>query len=401
MTLVLTAATLLTPLEVIDQPRVLIDDGRIVRAGPRHAITIPTGAQVREFPGAVLAPGFVDIHIHGGAGYDVMSANAEELAVFERHLATHGVTSYFPTTVTAPLDATFVALECLAAAVETAEARLTRVVDPSHTDPGHTDGLRAQPMGLHLEGPFLSHAKRGVHPPEFLQDPSLEIFDRLWQAARGTVSLMTVAPELPKAEWLIAEAARRGVCISLGHSDATYEQALSGIAAGGRHATHSFNAMRALDHRNPGILGAVLGDDRLTADIIADGIHVHPSVVKTFLEAKGEERAVLITDALSATGMGDGKFQLGSFEFEVHGQTCTHNGVLAGSVLTLDRAVRNVMQFAGWPLARAVRLATINPARAAGVAGRKGVIAAGADADIVVLTPAGEVVQTFVRGHGA
>jgi N-acetylglucosamine-6-phosphate deacetylase len=397
VSLILTASTLLTPLEVVDQPGILIADGRIVQAGPRDAIAVPAGAEVRDFPGAVLAPGFVDIHIHGGAGYDVMHASADELAQIERHLAAHGVTSYFPTTVTAPLDDTFVALERLAAAVETAGARLARTGDPGHTSSGD---LRAQPLGIHLEGPFLSHAKRGVHPPEYLQEPSLEIFDRLWQAARGNVSLMTVAPELPNADWLIAEAARRGVCISLGHSDATYEQALGGIAAGGRHATHTFNAMRALDHRNPGILGAVLGDDRLTADIIADGIHVHPSVVKAFVEAKGDDRAVLITDALSATGMGDGRFQLGPFEVEVRGQRCEHNGVLAGSVLTLDRAVRNIMAFAGWPLARALRLATINPARVSGVDARKGVIAAGADADIVVLNPAGEVIQTIVRGQG-
>jgi N-acetylglucosamine-6-phosphate deacetylase len=171
------------------------------------------------------------------------------------------------------------------------------------------------------------------------------------------------------------------------------------IAAGAHHATHTFNAMRALDHREPGVLGAVLADDRLTADIIADGIHVHPEIVALFLRAKGPERAVLITDAISATGMGDGRYRLGGCEVEVRGERCEYQGRLAGSVLTLDRAVRNVMEFARWNLPEALRLATLNPARVAGVSRRKGVIAPGADADIVVLTRRGEVIQTMVGGR--
>lgn len=364
----------------------MIEDGVIAQVTSRDRSETPAGAQVRDFPGAVLAPGFIDIHIHGGAGHDVMSANAGALEQIEQSLAGQGVTAYFPTTVTAPLDETLVALDRLAAAIETVSAR------------GRNGSPRAQPLGIHLEGPFLSHAKRGVHPAEHLQAPSLEVFDRLWQVARGTIALMTVAPELPKAEYLIGEAARRGVCVSLGHSDSALAPVQAAIAAGARHATHTFNAMRALDHREPGILGAVLSDERLTADIIADGIHVHPDVVRLFLQAKGAERAVLITDALSATGMGDGRYRLGGFEVEVRGERCEHDGRLAGSVLTLDRAVRNVMQFTGCELQEAVRLATLNPARVAGFAGRKGQLVEGADADIVVLTPAGRPIQTFVGG---
>src|SRR5690349_5498594 len=384
----LAASLLLTPLESIQEPLVIIEDGRLLQVTSRQHAEIPTAARLAEFPGAVLVPGFVDIHIHGGAGYDVMHASAEELECVERSLVASGVTSYFPTTVTAPLDATFVALERLAAAIESVGAR------------SRSGDLRAQPLGIHLEGPFISHAKRGVHPPEHLQAPSLELFDRLWQAGRGQISFMTVAPELPKAEYLVGEAARRGICVSVGHSDSALEPVQAAIAAGARHATHTFNAMRPLDHRDPGILAAVLADDRLTADIIADGIHVHPEVVELFLRAKGPERAVLITDAISATGMGDGRYRLGSFEVEVRGQRCEYQGKLAGSVLTLDRAVRNVMDFAGWDLADAVRAATLNPARVAGVAGRKGTLTPGADADIVVLTPRGEVVRTIVAGRG-
>ena len=382
----LTASLLLTPLEQIFQPLLIVEAGRIVQVTSRAQTEVPAGARRLDFPDAVLAPGFIDIHIHGGAGHDVMHASATELESFERSLAASGVTSYFPTTVTAPLDATFVALERLAAAIETVPRRVP------------AGDLRAQPLGIHLEGPFLSHARRGVHPAEHLQAPDLQLFDRLWQAARGQMSFMTVAPELPKAEYLIGEAARRGVCVSLGHSDSTLSPVQAAIAAGARHATHTFNAMRPLDHREPGILGAVLADKRLSADIIADGIHVHREVVELFLRSKGPDGAVLITDAISAAGMGDGRYRLGGLEVEVRGRRCEHQGRLAGSVLTLDRAVRNVMNFAHWDLRNAVRLATLNPARVAGVAGRKGVLAPGADADIVVLTTGGEVIQTVVGG---
>jgi N-acetylglucosamine-6-phosphate deacetylase len=233
-----------------------------------------------------------------------------------------------------------------------------------------------------------------------LQPPSLEIFDRMWQAARGNVSIMTVAPELPRAEDLISEATRRGICVSVGHSNATAGETLAGISAGAHHATHTFNAMRPFDHRDPGIIGTVLSDDRLSAELICDGIHVRPEVVKVWYRAKGPDRAVLVTDAISATGMGDGRFQLGGFEVEVKGDRCEYEGNLAGSVLTLDRAVRNVMEFASIGLWEATRLASFNPARVAGVSGRKGALIEGADADIVVLSPRGEVVKTIVRGQG-
>ncbi len=257
---------------------------------------------------------------------------------------------------------------------------------------------QARPLGIHLEGPFLSHKRRGVHPPEYLVEPTLEIFERLWQAARGHVRMLTIAPELPGALEVIAEAARRKVCVSIGHSDAALETARAAVQAGARHATHTFNAMRPLDHREPGILGEVLTSDQLTADIIADGIHLAPEVVQIFLRSKGIERSVLITDAMSAAGMPDGTYQLGPIQVEVKDGRATANGSLAGSVLTMDRAVRNVTQFAGWTLQHAVRAATLNPARAAGLASAHGVLAPGAEADLVVLSPSGEVRQTFVHG---
>ena len=210
---------------------------------------------------------------------------------------------------------------------------------------------------------------------------------------------MTIAPELEGAKEVITEAARRGVCVSMGHSDADTKAALSGIAAGARHATHTFNAMRPLDYREPGILGEALADRRLTAEVIVDGIHVDPLVVDLFLRAKGPDASVLVTDATAATGMPDGRYHLGSLEVDVAGGKCMSNGKLAGSVLTLDQAVRNVMKFAKWDLQQAVRLATLNPARAAGLPANMGTIHPGATADMVALSTNGDVRQTIVQGR--
>ncbi|HEY3617577.1 MAG TPA: N-acetylglucosamine-6-phosphate deacetylase [Candidatus Sulfotelmatobacter sp.] len=381
-----TASRLYTPVEEINQPLLVVEDGLISDIGSRSAKEVPGKARVIDFPDAVLAPGFVDIHMHGGAGLDLMRALPSDLPRLGKFLVTHGVTGYFPTTVAAPLDATYAALGRLADAIEAAETE--------------DNSVQARPLGIHLEGPFLSHKRRGVHPPENLVAPTIEIFERLWQAARGHVRMLTIAPEITGAMEVIAEAARRNVCVSIGHSDAELPIAQQAVNAGARHATHTFNAMRPLDHRDPGIIGEVLTDDRLTADIIVDGIHVAPAIVKLFLQAKGCERAVLITDAISATGMPDGRYQLGPIEVDVRDGKCTSNGSLAGSVLTMDRAVRNAAQFSSWSLRDAVRAATLNPAQAVGLSSHHGVLAPGAKADFAVLSGAGEVLKTIVRGQG-
>jgi N-acetylglucosamine-6-phosphate deacetylase len=382
---VLLASQLFSPLDVIDDAVLVIEGGVISIVGARADVSLPLGARVIDFGDAVLAPGLIDIHIHGGAGHDVMEGSDDSLAAVERLMTTHGVTSYCPTTVTAPVDATLRSLDALGKAVEVAAT-------------GNGDGTRARPLGVHFEGPFLSHAKRGVHPPALLQPASRELFERMWQAAGGHVTVLTIAPEIEGALDLIAEADRRGVCVSVGHSDAKSSQAQAAIAAGARHATHTFNAMRPLDHRHPGLLGAVLTDRALTADIIVDGIHVDPVMVDLFMRAKGIDGAVLITDAISATGMPDGTYMLGGFPVQVHDGRCEFDGRLAGSVLTLDRALRNVVKFTGASLQDAIRMATLNPAKVLGLQKQKGILSVGADADITVFSPTGEVMRTIVGG---
>jgi N-acetylglucosamine-6-phosphate deacetylase len=375
---------MLTPLERVDDAVLVIEDGIISAAGTRAEMSIPAGARIIDFSDAILTPGLVDIHIHGAAGHDVMEGDADSLAAIERLLARHGVTSYCPTTVTAPLNETLAALEKLAKAVESAKTI-------THAD-------RAQPLGIHLEGPFLSHARPGVHPPVSLQPASERVFAPMWEAAVGQVAILTIAPELGGALALIAEAAQRGVCVSIGHTNADSDEAKAGIKAGARHVTHAFNAMRRMEHRDPGVLGVVLTDDSITADIIVDGLHVEPEVVDLFLRTKGLDRAVLISDALSATGMPDGTYRLGMFEVQVRDGRCESHGKLAGSVLTLDQAIGNVMRFARLSFQDGLRLATLNPARVLGIENRKGVLKPGADADIAVFTPEGTVRQTIVRG---
>src|SRR5262252_8477612 len=382
-----TARRLFTPLEEISDSIVVVEGGRIVEIFSRSQKESPAGATLVDFHDAVLAPGFFDIHLHGGAGIDLMRALVSELSRLGHFLTQHGVTGYFPTTVAAPLDATYAVLGRLADAIEA----------PA---PGNGSPVQARPLGIHLEGPFLSHKRRGVHPPEYLVEPTVPIFERLWQAARGHVRMLTIAPEVPGAMKVIAEAARRNVCVSIGHFDAELPVAREAVKAGAHHATHTFNAMRPLDHRNPGIIGEVLSDDTITADIIVDGIHVSPEVVKLFLQAKGPERAVLITDAMSATGMPEGRYQLGPIQVEVKDGKATAGDSLAGSVLTMDRAVRNVTKFSHWTLREAVRAATLNPAQAVGLSPKYGKLAPGAEANFVVLSPAGEVLKTVVGGWG-
>src|SRR5581483_3814807 len=273
---VFSSKLLYTPLRMIEDAVLSVEDGSVINLSTRESARAAPNQQLTDFGDCIIVPGYFDIHVHGGANCDVMGGSLTDLNRFETFLAQHGVTSYYPTTVTAALDVTLTALEQLANAIEAKDAGQGR----------------ARPLGIHLEGPFLSHKRRGMHPPEDLLPPRVSTFDKLWQASRGHVRHMTIAPELDGAEDLIADASRRGVCISIGHSDATLEEALVGVKAGARHATHTFNAMRPLDHRDPGILGEVLTNDGLTAEVIADGIHVEPEIVDLLFRAKGVDNTV-------------------------------------------------------------------------------------------------------------
>ena len=379
---VLEGRLLITAEDTIDYPRITIDhEGRIesIEAGE------PNGSE------DTLAPAFLDIHVHGAAGRDAMEGTADALRGMGTFLATRGVARFLATTVTAPVDPTLRALEGLANIIE--------------RDDDGNETLAARPIGIHLEGPFISHAKRGVHPTADIQPPSIPLFERMRQAARGHIKLMTVAPEMGGAIELIEYATGVGTHVSVGHSDATAEQTRAAIAAGASSATHTFNAMRRLDHREPGIAGVTLDAEDLYAELICDGIHVAPEFVRLWMLSKSGDRGILITDGISATGQPEGNYLLGGLEVTVRDGRCLlasdlKNGIetLAGSILTLDRAVENLQRFTGVDLATAVRLASRNPAQMLALE-NVGEIAVGQPASLNLFGPDRRLRSTFLRGR--
>lgn len=392
------AESLLTRCGILMNPLLLVEGGRVVEisAGEERAGPVGTEIRVVDLGAGMICPGYLDLHVHGGGGYDVMGEDPGALPAIGQLLARHGVTSYLPTTVTAPMDATLRALERLADAVE--KCKLLR--EKGFEEGGSRQAGRAQPLGIHLEGPFISHVQRGVHPEESLLLPTVAAFDRLWEASRGQIRMVTLAPELEGAMELIETLAGRRVSVALGHSDADFSVASRAIEWGARHCTHVFNAMRPLGHRDPGIIGAVLGDSRVSIDLIADGIHLDPAIVRLVARVKGAEKLVLITDCTSAAGMPDGRYMLGSIEVTLTDGRCLAGGKLAGSVLTMDAAVRNLARFAEWEIRAAVGAATWNPAGVLGDS-NKGELKAGADADFIVLNRDGEILRTFIGGEEA
>lgn len=364
-----------------EHPLILLEDGIIRSIASRKTTEVPAGARILDFPGATIGPAFFDVHIHGAAGHDVMEATPEALDAVSGFLASRGTGGFLPTTVTASIDGTLRAVAGIA----------KRMNEPSK--PGH-----ARMLGIHLEGPFLSHAKCGVQPVEHLLAPDIGTFDRFFDAAEGHVRLMTLAPELPGAAELTAHATRRGVRISLGHSNATAAETRAAIEAGAVSATHTFNAMRALDHHEPGILGTVLTDDALYAEMICDGVHTKPEMVRLWWRAKGPERAILVTDGMSAAGMPDGEYQLGGFAVQVQNGRAIARGVLAGSVLTLDRALAKFVEFTGASVDQGLRLTSANPAAMTGFGEQAGSLAAGQPANLVAVDATGRLMGSVVGG---
>jgi N-acetylglucosamine-6-phosphate deacetylase len=367
----------------LEYPLIEIEDGTLtaIRSLSRDEYEgIGVGQKYHD---ATIVPAYLDIHMHGCAGRDVMEATPEALAEVSAYLAQHGVGAYLPTTVTATCENTVRALGGLSHEIERAQ---------------RSPNGAARPLGIHLEGPFLSTAKRGVHRAELLRVPSVESFDRYWQASEGKIVLMTIAPEIPGALETITYATSLGVRCSLGHSNATVREAMAGKSAGATSATHTFNAMRSLDHRDPGLAAYVLDENELYAEMITDGFHVDPMMVRLYFKAKGAERVVLVTDSMSATGMPDGKYWLGEMEVDVLEGRCTYGGAIAGSVLTLDRAVQNFAQFTGSGLKTAVAAASLNPAKLIGQEAEWGSVEVGRSANFTVLDGGGEVIEAFLGG---
>lgn len=385
--IVIHAGRAFTPFEEISDAVIVIQGSKISAVGQRGSVDLPRGVREINASGKTVVPGFVDVHIHGAGGHDVMEGTREALEIITATVAAHGTTSMVATTVTASEKETRDSVAGIAHFIHSASQYAARE-------------LSAEILGIHFEGPFISPARRGVHPAKWIVPPSRELLAQLLEEARGTAQILTLAPELPGALDLISAARQGGLVVSLGHTDATYEQAQAAIEAGASHAAHVFNAMRPFSHRGTGVIGAVLTSPKVSAELIADGVHVDDAAMRMLVELKTPERVILVSDGISATGMPDGKYQLGMFEVKVSGGVARNaEGKLAGSTLTLDRALRNMVAL-GVPLASALRMVTANPVRQIGLGTRKGVLAPGADADLVFLDDKLEVSGVMTRGAG-
>jgi N-acetylglucosamine-6-phosphate deacetylase len=367
-----------TPEHLLDNGALLVEKGRIVAVGTVDQIPCPEEARRIDAAELILTPGFIDLQLNGGFGHD-FTAEPGTIWSVARHLPCHGVTAFLPTIVSSP-----------AATVVAAQRVLAQGPPPVFSG--------ARPLGLHVEGPFLNPAKKGAHNPAYLRTPNLEATAN-WSPEQN-VRLVTVAPELDGATEVIVALAERGVVVSAGHSLADYDQALGALAAGLRYGTHLFNAMPPLEHRLPGLPGALLTDPRATVGLIPDGIHVHPAVVSLVWQILGNKRLTLVTDAMAALGMPPGIFRIGEFEVTVdHVSARLADGTLAGSILSLDAALRNLMAFTGCSLQEALPTVTTTPARLLGLGGRLGKIAPGYAADFVFFDKNLRVKQTIVAGQ--
>lgn len=360
----------------------VVVEGKTIRfAGSADAYAGSLPAQLTEVTDGWISPGFIDMHMHGIDGYDTMDGTPESLQAISRALARFGVTTFLATTMTAPY--------------EQLEAVLQNLAQNSREGmPG------AQVAGIHLEGPWINPRYKGAQKEENIVPPRLEAVRRLYELADGLIKVVTIAPEQPESLEAIAWLKERGVIVSAGHTGATFAQASDAVQAGVCHFTHCFNAMTGLHHREPGVVGAAMYHEDLSTELIADGIHVHPAVMKILYRVKTPERLALVSDSMRAAAMGEGTYDLGGQAVHVRGaEAKLADGTLAGSILTLNRAVGNMVTLSGVPLPEAVDMASSTPAAILGLAERKGRLAAGFDADIVILDKAFEAKSTIVAGQ--
>ena len=359
----------------------LVDAGRIeAMLAPSQAA--PDGVDAIDAGGRYVAPGLIDVHVHGGGGFDLMTDDIEQVHAYARWVASRGVTSFLVSTSGRDHAQIVARLRALAPAV------------------GATPGS-ARVLGFHLEGPYINPVRKGAFNPKWLRLPDAGEFAEMVAAAGGNIRQMTLAPELPGTDALIDALRASGATASMGHTDATFAEAMHAIERGVTHVTHCFNAMRPFSHRDPGVLGAVMTSDDVTAELIGDGAHVDYAAARVLLRAKGAARVVLITDGMPLAGTDAGESEWEGARIRVEGGKAVRvsDGTIIGGVITLDQTVRNAVAHMGVPLHDAVAMASANAARAMGVGDRYGVLAAGYAADFIVMDDDLRVRETWVAGE--
>jgi N-acetylglucosamine-6-phosphate deacetylase len=364
------------------RPGWLLAEGRLIRAlGPGRPPEFDPGQATRRIDarGGALLPGFIDLHVHGAVGHEVMDADPDGLRAMARFYAQHGVTAFLATTWTASRAGILKALE----AVQAASGRV----------PGG-----ATILGAHLEGPYLNPNKTGAQDVRLIR--RADRAEALEFLETGLVRLIALAPEYPENLWLIDECVRRGITVSAAHTEAGLEALTVAVEHGLRHVTHCYNAMRPLGHRDVGTVGAVMALRQLNAELIADGIHVHPAAMKILVDVKQPARVILVTDAIRGAGLPEGDYPIDERVVSVRdGAVRLPDGTLAGSILTMDRALKNILAATGLPLEAAWPMSSLNAARAIGVSARKGSLEPGKDADLVLLDDDSQVRLTVVEGE--
>ncbi len=333
-----------------------------------------------DYSNHYISPGFIDLHVHGALGRDFMDADMESFNIIGGHLARTGVTAFLATTLSAPFES------------------ILKVIHAVKKSPAFP--LVSKPLGVHIEGPFLNIEHCGAQNANFIKEITEEDIQLLIEATKGLKAIVTIAPEVKANMRFIETLKKNGIVVSIGHSGATYEQTLAGIKAGISHATHFFNAMPEFRHREPGVVGAILESENITVELICDGIHVHPASIRLVLERKGLENVCLITDSILAAGLGDGDYVLGKLNITVKGdETRLKDGSsLAGSVLTLNKAVKNVLDWTDLSIVQVVQMASLNPARVLGLHKDMGSIEKGKFANLTVYDKDFQIIQTYVYG---
>lgn len=357
---------IVTPTEEISEGYLLVKDDKIEKVGPGFKTKGFKSSEIIDARGSTVIPGLIDLHLHGGGGHDIMEQTGEALSNVALAHARQGTTSFLATLITAPVEKITETLSWLT---------------KREPIPGE-----ANMIGVHIEGPYLNPLQKGAHTEDLLRVPDVDEVDRIIEAGEGLIRLFTIAPELPGALEVIRYLRQKGIIASVGHSDATFKETQEAITAGISHASHLFNGMRGMHQREPGVVGAIINNKEVTAEIIADGIHVHPEMLRFLTTVKDKNKIILVSDAISAFNMQDGVYRLGDQKVKVvKGVARLEDGTLAGSTLCLMKAVENMVKLVGLSFPVALAMATINPARELGIDNIKGSLEPGKDADLVII----------------
>lgn len=377
-------ASVITPYEIKRDSSLVIEDGKIANIFNGEMVTEESYDEIIDVEGKYLSPGFIDLHNHGNFGHDAMEGTYEALDIMADFHIKSGVTSYLATTMTEDPNK-----------IKEAVKNIGKYVNNCSND----SKVKSQVLGIYLEGPYFSMEKKGAQPPQYIKNPDLDEIKDLIKLSKDTIKVVAVAPELKGAKESIRYLKDEGITISAGHTNATFDEAKTGIELGITQATHLYNGMRAYSHREPGVIGAVLTDERVACEMICDGIHLHVAAMDLAVKMKGKDGIILISDAMMATGLEDGKYVLGGQDVYVkEGAARLIDGTLAGSTLTLNKAVYNMVNMVNVPLEDAVRMASLNPAKAIGINGKKGSIEIGKDADLIIFDADLNISKAMIKG---